>query len=191
MMRAIGLIFLTLGYAASAFGAAAAGQSVAASPQAPSRSAPTAVGNRSRESDHAAPAADGAHVGKPSDDQQNDRKISGNKLPTGNSSLSKSKHSTGLSNTRDRSEAKDSKNSHRPGSDKSPGAAKNGLTRNETVNHAPSNRASNAARPTVPSLSSVRHRGANPPIVGGAGNSNTRNTAALDGTHMNRKRTGN
>ena len=151
-MRAIGLVFLTLGYAASAVGAAAAGQSVPASPQAPSRSAPSAVGSRSRESDHAAPAADGAHVGKPSDDQQNHRKVSGNKLPTGNSSLSKSNRFTRLSNTRERSEAKDSKNSHRLGSDKAGGAANNGLTRNETVNHAPSNRASNAARPTAPSL---------------------------------------
>jgi hypothetical protein len=43
----------------------------------------------------------------------------------------------------------------------------------------------------VPALSTMRHRGANPAIVGGAGNSSTRNTTALDGTHMSRRHIGN
>jgi hypothetical protein len=190
-VRAIGLIFLTLGCAASAVGAAGAGQSVAAPPQAPSRSTPNAVGSRSHEADHAAPPADGTRVGKPSQDQQNHREVSGNKPSPSNTSPSKANHRNEVPNRRERSASQDSKNSIHPGSDKSAGATQNGLVRNETVNHAASKRASNTARPTVPSLSSARHRGANPAIVGGAGNSNSRNTGALDGTHMNRRRTGN
>jgi hypothetical protein len=190
-MKAAGLVFLTLGYLAWTVGGAYAAQSVVAAQQTQPPSGANTGGNHSREADHAAPAADDAIVGKPSDDQQNHSNISGNKLPTSNSKRSKSNRPSGLPNTRERSAAEDSKNSHRPASDKSAGAAKNGLSRNETVNHAPLNRSSSAARPTVPSLSSVRHRGANPPIVGGVGSSNTRNTASVDGTHMNRKRTGN
>ena len=135
--------------------------------------------------------ADGTHIGKPSDDQQNHRKVSGNKLPTSSASPSKSNRPDELANRRERSASEDSVNSHRPASDKSAGAAQIGLARNETVNHSPSNRASSAVRPVVPSLGNVRHRGSNPAIVGGVGSSNARNTGALDGTHMNRKRTGN
>jgi hypothetical protein len=190
-MKAAGLVFLTLGYLAWTVGGAHAAQSVAAAQQAAPPSGANTVGNHSREADHAAPAADGPHVGKLSDDQQNHRRISGNKLPTSNSKPSKSSRPTGRPNTRERSVAEDSKNSHRPGSGKSAGATQNGLARNGTVNHASSNRAPNAARPIAPSLGNVRHSGPNPPIIGGVGSSNTRNTAALGGTHMNRKRTGN
>jgi hypothetical protein len=190
-VKTVGLIFLTLGWAASAVGAAGVGQSVAASQQAPSRNVAGTVGNRSHEADHVAPAADRAHVGKPSDDQQNHRKVSGNKLPASNTSPSKSDHRNEVSSGRERSVRDDSKTSRRTGSDKSRGVAQNGLARNETTNHAASNRTPAVVRPAAPSLSNVRHRGANPAIVGGPGNSNTRNTAALDGTHMNRKRIGN
>ena len=190
-MRAVGLIFLALGCAASAVGAAAVGQSVAASQQAPTRSAPNAVGNRSHEADHAAPAAGGARVGKPSDDQQNHRKVSGNEPPTTKASPSKANHRNEVPNRRERSAAGNSESPHRPGSDKSGGVAQNGLARNETVRHAPSNRGLSAVRPSVPSLGNVRHRGANPAIVGGVRTSNARSSGALGGTHMNRRRIGN
>jgi hypothetical protein len=190
-MRAIVLIFLTLGYAASAVGAAGAGQSAAAAQQTSNRSAADTVGNHPREADHAAPTDDRTHIGKTSGDQQIHPKVSGNKAPAANASLSKPSRRNELANKHERSASQDSKNSHRPASDKSAGAAQNGLARNATVSHGPSNRPSSPVRPAVPSLSNVRHRGANPAIVGGAGNSNTRNTAALDGTHMNRRRIGN
>jgi hypothetical protein len=189
-MRAIGLVFLTLGYAASLLGAADWGQSVVASQPASAPSAANTVGNHSRETEHATGTDGGTRVEKTSDDQQNNRSISGNKLPTSNTSLSKSNRPNELPNRRQRSAAEDSKNFHRPGSDKSGGAAINGFTRNETVNHASSNRAPSAAQASVPSLGNVRHRGPNPAIISGAASSNTRKTAALDGTHMNRKHTG-
>jgi hypothetical protein len=190
-MRAIGLIFLTLGYAASAVGAAGDGQSVAAAQQTSTRSAADTVGNHPREAEHAAQTDDRTHIGKTSGDQQNHPKVSGNKAPAANASLSKPSRRNELANRRERSASQDYKSSDRPASDKSAGAAQNGLARNETVNHAPSIRAPSAARLAVPSLSNVRHRGPNPAIIGGVGNSNSKNIAALDGTHMNRRHTGN
>jgi len=190
-VKAVGLIFLMLGCAASTVGAAGAGQSVAAAQQPSNRSAADTGANHPREADHAAPVADGAHVGKPSDNKQNKRMVSDHKPSSGDARPSKANHREEVPNSRERSASRDSENSHRTGSDQSRGAARNGLARNETVKHAPSDRAPSAVKPVAPSLSNVRHRGVNPAIVGGAGNSNTRNTVALDGTHMNRKRIGN
>lgn len=190
-MNAISLVLLTLGCVAWTVGAACAAQSVAPVQQASSRSAANAVGNHSQQVDHAAPIDGGTHIRKHSDDQQNRRKAPDKKLPTRNSKPSKSNRPNELANRREHSASEDSVNSQRPGSEKSGRAAKNGLAQNETVNHAPSNRAPSAVRPSVPSLSNVRHRGANPAIVGGTRSSNTRNTGAIDGTHMNRRRIGN
>src|SRR5271170_7504992 len=190
-MRALGLIFLTLGCAAWTFGAAYPVKSVATAQQTTPASAGNAVGNHSRETEHAAAPDRGTHIGKPSDDQQNHPKVSGNKAPTPSASLSKPSLRNELTNRRERFASQDSKNSYDPASNKSTGAAHNGLARNETVNHGPSNRAPSVVRPAVPSFNNVRHRGPNPAIVGGAGISSTRNTGVLDGTHMNRKHTGN
>jgi hypothetical protein len=190
-MKATCLLFLTISCAALMPETAYAGSSNPAFQQSSSESAPNLVNDHPQDAGHATLADGGTRLGKASDDQQNHRKISGNKLPTNNPRLSKSNRPNEVPSRRERSAAEDSKNSHRPGSDKSGGAAKNGLIRNETVNHAASNRGPSTARPSVPSLGNVRHRGPNPAIIGGAGSSNTRNTAALDGTHMNRKRTGN
>jgi hypothetical protein len=190
-MKTMGVVILMLGCVAWSVRATYAGQSVSVSQQGPSRIATDTVGNHSRENNHVAPAGDGTHVAKPSEDQHNHPKISGNKSSTSITSPSKANHPNELENRRERSGSEDSKDFHRAGSDKSRGATQNGLARNETINHAASNRGPSAARPAVPALSNVRHRGANPAIIGGAGNSNSRNTTALDGTHMNRRRTGN
>jgi hypothetical protein len=190
-MRAISLIFLTVGYAASAVGPAGAGQSVAASQQAPSRSVADTVGNHSREADHAAPTDDRTHIGKTSGDQPNHPKVSGNKAPAANASLSKPSRRNKLANRRERSASEGSMNSDHPGSDKTVGAVENGRSRDETAHNAATVPQPSAVRPSVPSLSNVRHRGANPAIVGGVGISNARNSGALDGKHMNRRRTGN
>jgi hypothetical protein len=190
-MKTIGLIFLMLGFAAWSVRATYAGQSVAASQQGSLRSSANGAGNHSRDAEPGAPADAGTRVGKPSDEQQAHRKVPSNKPPASNPSVSKSSRRNELTNGRERSGSEDPKNSRRTGSDKSRGVAHSGLARNETTNHAASDRASRAVRPAAPSLGNVRHRESNPAIVGGVGNSNTRNTAALDGTHMNRRRIGN
>jgi hypothetical protein len=190
-MRAIGLVFLTLGYAASAVGAAGAVPSVAASQQAPTRSAADTAGNHSRKAAHAAPAGDRTQIGKTPEDQQNHPKAARNKIPAASASLSNPSRRSEFTKRRERPAPEDSENSHSPGSDQHADAARIGRARNQAVNHAPSDRAPSAVRPAAPSLSNVRHRGTNPAIVGGAGNPNAKNTAALDGTHMNRRRAGN
>jgi len=190
-MKTIGLVFLMLGCAAWPVRAVYAGQSVAASPQEASRSATDKADDHSREADHAAADKAAGHVGKISDAQKNQRKVSGSKPPASNPSVRGSNHRNEPADGRERSASGDSKSSHRAGTVKSGGGAQNGLARNETANHPASNRSPSAVRAAAPALSTVRHRGANPAIVGGAGNSNSRNTMALDGTHMNRNRTGN
>jgi hypothetical protein len=44
-----------------------------------------------------------------------------------------------------------------------------------------------AIRPGGPSLDNVRHRGANPAVIGGPGSSDSSNTGAVNGTRMKRK----
>jgi hypothetical protein len=75
-------------------------------------------------------------------------------------------------------------NLHQPGSDKSGGAAKSGFIRNQTVNNALAVRTPSVARPTVPLLNNVRHRSANPAVVGGSANSHSSNTGAINGSRM-------
>ena len=96
-----------------------------------------------------------------------------------------------LPNSRRRSIPGNAMNLHQPGSDKSGAAAKGGLIQNETANNALPVRPPSAVRPrqrVSPSLNNVRHRGPNPAVIGGsAGNSNSRNTGAINGTRMHRK----
>lgn len=191
-MKTFGLVFLILGCAAWSVGAGAGpGQFVSVPQQAPARSAADTVGNHSLETDHVAPVGGGTHVRKASDDQQNQRKVSGNKPPASNASQGSANHRAEVPKSRERSASADAKNSDRPGSAKSAGAAQTGLVRNETNKPVVSNRPPGFAKPARPAISNVRHRGANPAIIGGAGNLNSRNTMALDGTHMNRRRAGN
>jgi hypothetical protein len=62
------------------------------------------------------------------------------------------------------------------GSGASGGAAKDARMQNELI-----------VRPAVPSISRVRHRSPNPPIIGGLGNTNAKSTGAINGTRINRK----
>jgi hypothetical protein len=78
-------------------------------------------------------------------------------------------------------------NLHQPGSDKPSGAPKSGFIRKETVNNALAVRAPSVVRPTVPLLNNVRHRGPNPAVMDGSADFHGRNTAAINGTRMNRK----
>ena len=76
---------------------------------------------------------------------------------------------------------------HQPASNKSGGAAKDGLIPNETVNNALAVQTPSVVRPAVPSLNNVRHRSANPAVVGGSPSSHSSNTGAINGTRMTRK----
>jgi hypothetical protein len=81
-------------------------------------------------------------------------------------------------------------NPHPAGSDKSGGAAKGGLIKNEKVNSVLTARPPSVARSTAslnPLPDHVRHRSPNPAVVGGSANPASSNTGALNGTRMNRK----
>ena len=107
--------------------------------------------------------------------------------PPSRASLTKANRPKQLPNSRQRSLPGNARNLHQPGSDKSGGAAKGGLIRNETVNNALAVRTPSVVRPTVPALNNVRHRSPNLAVVGGSPNSHSSNTGAINGTRMNRK----
>ncbi len=65
------------------------------------------------------------------------------------------------------------------------GAAKGESIQNKGARHAISVRPSSVAPSHTPPLNNVRHRGPNPAIVGGLGN--TKNGGAINGTWMIRK----
>jgi len=78
-------------------------------------------------------------------------------------------------------------NKNSPRSRQSGGAARDGLTQNKIPSNAlPIRPRSAVIRPSVPSLNNMRHRGANPAVVGGPAISQGRNSGAITGTRMYR-----
>ncbi len=76
---------------------------------------------------------------------------------------------------------------HQARSDKSSGTAKSGLIQRDTVNSSLLDRRAKVIRPSAPSLNNVRHRGANPAVIGGSANSARRNGGAISGTSVHRR----
>lgn len=138
---------------------------------------------------HAAPPDGGKHQAreKPSDEQPGNRRASLKNPPAGQTSLPKTNGTNQIPNRQEHSASKNAMDFHTPGTDKSGGAAKSGLVQNGTGNRALPVRSPNVVRPTVPSLSNVRHLSPNAAVIGGSANATTRNTGAINGTHMNRK----
>jgi len=63
--------------------------------------------------------------------------------------------------------------------------ANHGSIQNEAIYRAFPVRPSGMIRPVAPSAGNSRHRDPNPPVIGGAANSNSRSTAAIDGMRTN------
>jgi hypothetical protein len=78
-------------------------------------------------------------------------------------------------------------NLYQPGSEKSSGTARGGLIRNETVNTTLPVRPPSVVSRTGLLPNSLRHRGANPAVIRGSANSDSRKTGAINGTRMNRR----
>lgn len=76
---------------------------------------------------------------------------------------------------------------HQPISAKPAAAAKAGSIQNATVSKAQPVRPPSAVRPAAPPAVNVRHRGANPAVIGGSAVPTSRNTAAINGTRMSRR----
>lgn len=120
---------------------------------------------RSRDTEHAA-SGDGKASERLSDGGRNGRHGSDKNRPRGPASLTKANRLNQPHNNRERSTSANAVNLHAVSSNRS---------------------SPNVVRPAVPSLNNVRHRAPNPPVIGGAANSERNNTGAINGTRMNRK----
>jgi hypothetical protein len=170
-------------------GTAYAAPSTPASQQTSSESAAKTVSGDPRDAAHGAPANEGNHrkYGKPSDEQRDRRNVSDTKIARSRAGLLKANRPKPLPSAQERFSPGNAMNPQQPGSNKSAGAAKGGFIQQEAVNTALRARRINALRFTGPLPNNVRHRGANPAVVGGSVNLNNRNTAAINGTRMIRR----
>jgi len=199
-MKTTHLLFLILILTMSCAGLMPGTSYAAPSQQTSAKSSANAASDRSHDvrSHDAEPAASaddgkGQKEGNPSDEQSNaqqdPRRASAENHLRSRALLTAAKRPKQLTNSRKHSIPGNAMNLHQPGS-KSDGAAKAGLIQNETVNNALPVRPRSVVRPTAslnPSLNNVRHRGPNPAVVGGSANSDSRDTGAINGTHMHRK----
>jgi hypothetical protein len=179
------LFFLMVSCAASMQGTGYAAPSNPASQQTFHGSA----ANKASDNPHGAPAANRKHQkgGKPSDEQPDRRHVSDKNHPLSRASLTGANRPNQLPNNREHFPSGNAMKLHQPGSDNSGGAARGGLIQHETVNSALPVRPANVIRPTMPSLTNVRNRGANPAVIGGSANSDGRKNGAINGTRMIRR----
>ncbi len=125
--------------------------------------------------------------GKTSDEQRKHGPASGPNHSLSRANLIKASHPKPLPNRGQHSLPGNGMNFHQPTLGKPSGAATGGLIPNQTLGKALPVRMSSVARPIVPSVNNVRHRGPNPAVVGGAPNIYSSNTGAINGTRVNRK----
>jgi hypothetical protein len=184
-MRTTCLLFLTMTWAAWTLGT---GYAVPSQETSPASSA-NPVSGHPDDAAHAASPRDGKHPteGTDSREQRDHGGAFGPNHSPSRASLTKGNPPKQLPNSRQRSLPGNAINLHQPGSDKSGGAAKGGFIPNETIHSALPVRTSSVVRPTPLSLNNVRHRSANPAVVGGPPTLRSSNIGAINGTRMNRK----
>jgi hypothetical protein len=187
-MRAIGLLFLAMSCATCAPGMYCAEQPGAALPQlAPRKTAETHDGHP-HDAVHAAVAG-----GRKRQSNVTAAKKRPNQHPGSNNDQPRNYASTKKNppekfpNKRKHSQSGNAIDAHQQGWDKSSSAAKGGLISRETANRASSPRSTNVIRPTAPHLTAVRHRGANPAVIGGSANWAAGNVGAISGTSVHRR----
>jgi hypothetical protein len=184
-MKAACLLFLTMSCAMLMQGTSYA----APSQQTSAQSSANTAGVHPHGAEHAVSPDNGKRPkeGNPSDEQRGPRYASGKNHPRSRASLSAANRHKQLPRSRKSCLPKNAMKLHQSASDKSRGAATGGLIRNETVQNTLPVRPPSVVRAAVPSLDNVRHRGPNPAVIGGAANSDSRNTGAINGTRMNHK----
>jgi hypothetical protein len=182
------LVFTLIGSAVLTSGTAYADSSSPASQQSSPESAATEVSDYLYDTELAAPADGGKRQknGNPSDGRRDRRDLSRKNHTRSSTTITKDrpKH---LPNDREHSPSGNVMNFHQPGSHKRSATANNGLIQRDTVHSALPVRPARVARPTVPLRNNVRHRGANPAVIGGSVNSNGRNAGAINGTSVHRR----
>jgi hypothetical protein len=141
-----------------------------------------------QDTEHAPPAGSGNRhkVGKISDGQKDTHNASARNLPRSPATTIKVRPKQ-LPNNRKHSPSKYPTNPHQPGLDKSDALAETGLVHQETFKSGQAVRPASVARFPVSLRNDVRHRGANPAVIGGPVNSAGRNTGAISGTSVHRR----
>jgi hypothetical protein len=164
------------------------------SQQTSAESSPTTASNRSHDGHpHDAKRTAQGDDGKrqeeesPSDEQQALRHASDQNHLRSLANLTSANRPKLIPNSREHSTSGNAMKRHQPGLTKSGGVANGGLVKNEKIIDARPVQTSSVARSAAPSLNNLRHRGANPAVVGGSAISESRNTGAINGTRMNRK----
>jgi hypothetical protein len=122
----------------------------------------------------------------PSGEQRNQRTDSGKNQPRNLTTTPKA-HLNQLSSSRERSLSGNALSVHHPSSSNSSSAVKAGIIQPEPAKTAVPHGLQSFVQPSVPSLANVRHRGANPAIIGGSAKSGSRNAGAINGTRMQRR----
>ena len=188
-MKVTCFLFLMISCAGLTPGTASADPSGPASQQTSPQSAAKTFSDHPHDADHAAPADGGKRQkeGNPSDEQRDRRHPSDENRQRGRASLTVANHLKQVPNNRKRSIPGNAMKLRQLGSDKSEGAAKGGIIQRVTVHSALPVRPASVIRPTVPLRNNVRHRGANPAVIGGSANSDGRNTGAINGTGVHRR----
>ena len=183
-MKIAFLLFLGISYATLTAGA---NSQVPAQQTSPESSTNTVIAHP-QDTEHTLPAGSGNRhkVGKISDGQKDTRNASARNHPRSPATTIKVRPKQ-LPNNRNHSPSRNSMNLHRPGLGKSDALAETGLIHQETFKSGQAVRPASVARSAVPLRNNVRHRGANPAVVGGTANSARRNTGAISGTSVHRK----
>jgi hypothetical protein len=189
-MKPIGLFFLAISFAALMRGTGYA----APSNQAPEQTSPEGtaktISAHPRNSEHVALADNVKHQKdeKPSHEQRDQPYSVDKNSARSRTSLIRENRPKQVLNNQGASTSESAMSLHQQDSAKSGGGAKDGLIPSETLSNAlPVRPRSVVIRPTVPSPNSLRHRGANPAVVGGSVNSERRNTGVITGTHVYHK----
>lgn len=177
-------IFLAIGCAVLMHGTSYTVPSEAAPQQA---AVAGAVTKHPREAEHAASADRQSRHGNGSAERRDQRRGPATSQQRGRGSLTTANRPKQPPNDREPFAPGNPTNIRQPTSNRSDAAQTERLIPSAMINGALPVQTSAAIRPGGPSLDNVRHRGANPAVIGGPGSSDSSNTGAVNGTRMKRK----
>ncbi len=180
-MKAARLLFLMSSCASLTLGISVAAPAQQTSPE----SSTTTVVVHPQDTEHARPAGSGNRrgVGRIPDGEKDTRNSSARNHPRSPATRVKVPPKQ-LPNDRKDSPSGNPANPHQPGFDKSDALAETRFAHQGTFKSGQAVRPASVTRSSVPVRNTVRHRGANPAVVGGTVNSALRNTGAISGTSV-------
>jgi hypothetical protein len=187
-MKTTCLTFAVIGWAALMSGTGYASSFAPASRQTSAAGAAKPTSATPHNSQHFAPSADGKsrRDSQPSEEQRSlHGSVRNHNLSHGNPAGTP--RSLQVPNGHGSSASQSVESPHQTGVIRPVSPEKAGLIETGAVNKALGFRENRTIRPVTQSLASIRHRGANPPAIGGATNSGRTNSATINGTGMHRK----